>query len=121
MAEAFPLRTQQFEATIAGVTTSFLLTAYADRILVVATQLGTLGTVLQARAEAALDSPASYSVDALLGRRGEPALDLAARRLAEELAAAGCRRPLLLCLGLREHSLAVVRPLVEAVLSHPVW
>lgn len=44
------------------------------------------------RAEAALDGTASYSVDAMLGRRGEPALDLAARRLAEELSAAGCRR-----------------------------
>ena len=44
------------------------------------------------RAEAALDGPASYSVEALLGRRGEPALDLTARRLAEELAAAGCHR-----------------------------
>ena len=44
------------------------------------------------RTEAALDGTASYSVDALLGRRGEPALDLAARRLAEELSAAGCRR-----------------------------
>ena len=44
------------------------------------------------RAEAALDGTTSYSVDTLLGRRGEPALDLAARRLAEELCAAGCRR-----------------------------
>lgn len=49
MAAPFPLRTQQFEASIDGTQTAFLLTAYADRILVVATQLGTLGTMLHAR------------------------------------------------------------------------
>jgi len=38
-----------------------------------------------------------------------------------QLAVARARRPLLLCLGLREHSLAAVRGLVEAVLAHPVW
>ena len=48
MAAPFPLCTQQFEASIDGTQTAFLLTAYTDRILVVATQLGTLGTVLHA-------------------------------------------------------------------------
>lgn len=49
MAAPFPLRTQQFEASIDGTQTAFLLTAYTDRILVVATQLGTLGTLLHAQ------------------------------------------------------------------------
>ncbi len=51
--------------------------------------------------EAVLDGTASYSVDTLLGRRGEPALDLAARRLVEELAGAGCTRCAAAGLGAR--------------------
>ena len=56
MAAPFPLRTQQFEASIDGTQTAFLLTAYTDRILVVATQLGTLGTMLHARCAQPLPS-----------------------------------------------------------------
>ncbi len=56
MAAPFPVRTQQFDASIGGVPTAFLLSAYSDRILVVATQLGTLGTVLQARCVCAAPS-----------------------------------------------------------------
>lgn len=49
MAPAFPVNTQEFTTDIDGVSTSFIISAYADRIMVVATQLGTFGTVLSAR------------------------------------------------------------------------
>jgi proteasome assembly chaperone 3 len=49
MAARFPVRSQQFDANVAGVPTAFLLSAYSDRVMIVATQLGTLGTVMHAR------------------------------------------------------------------------
>ena len=49
MVAAFPVRTCEFFAEVGGMETAFLLSAYADRILVIVTQLGTLGTVQSAK------------------------------------------------------------------------
>ncbi len=66
MAAPFPVRTQQFDASIGGVPTAFVLSAYSDRILVIATQLGTLGTVLQARCVYAAPSLVMHAQPLLL-------------------------------------------------------
>ena len=47
--EAFPVRTRQWSAAVEGVPTDFLVSGYADWIMLVATQTGTLGTMMQAR------------------------------------------------------------------------
>ena len=49
MAPAFPVRTRQFIAEVGGAEASFVLSGYADRVMVVVTQVGTLGTIQQAR------------------------------------------------------------------------
>ena len=49
MAPAFPVRTRQFSAELGGADATFVLSSYADRIMVIVTQLGTLGTVQMAR------------------------------------------------------------------------
>jgi hypothetical protein len=49
MSSSFPVKTLEFSVPIQGTATNFFLSAYADRIMVVATQLGTLGTVQLAR------------------------------------------------------------------------
>ena len=49
MAQNFPVRTQQWTADVSGVNTDFLLLLYADRLMVVATQLGALGTIQSAK------------------------------------------------------------------------
>lgn len=120
---AFPAPTAQFTAQIGGQPAYLALTAYADRLMVVCTQLGTLGAVLAAERETSLGSGPTYRVDTLLGRRDDPLPELAARQLAERLADAGCDRPLLLCLALAKGALtpAAVAELIDAVLQHPVW
>ena len=49
MVAAFPVRTCEFSAEVGGMEMAFLMSAYADRILVIVTQLGTLGTVQSAK------------------------------------------------------------------------
>lgn len=43
------MRTQQWEADVGGTRTDFLSTLYTDRLMVVATQLGALGTIQSAK------------------------------------------------------------------------
>ena len=49
MAQSFPVRTQQWSADVSGITTDFVSSLYADRLMIVATQLGALGTIQSAK------------------------------------------------------------------------
>lgn len=120
---ALPCRSESFSAEVGGHAADFLLTAYADRLLVVCTQLGTLGSILAAQRETVLGGGATYQVDTLLGPREQPLAELCTRQLAERLAAAGCAQPLLLCLALHREGLTRqgVQQVINAVLAHPVW
>ena len=124
------MATQQFSADISGQPTEFLFSAYSDRLLLIITQVGTLGTIVRAEREEVLGvggSSGTYRLDTLVGSRDDPALDLCARQLAQLVAEAGCSKPLLLCLGLRRHAgstqaaAQAVRELLEAAKAHPVW
>lgn len=46
---AFPVRSQQWSAPVGDIMTHFSVTGYSDWVMLVATQTGTLGTVMQAR------------------------------------------------------------------------
>jgi proteasome assembly chaperone 3 len=96
---------RQSSSELGGRPTDFLITTYQDRILVLITQLGTLGTVLHAEKETVLGGGSTFRVDTLLGHRDDPLPELCARQLVEQLAAEGCTLPLLLCLSLDQTSL----------------
>lgn len=119
----FPVQTRTTQCSIGGCETHFQLSGYADRVLVVATQVGTLGTIMQAEKETVLGGGSTYRVETLVGRRDDPLLELCTRQLAERLSEAGCDRPLLLCLGLKKESssLEAVRQVVQTVMDNPVW
>ena len=118
-AAALPAPSSAFTASISGRDTDFLITCYTDRVMVVATQLGTLGTVLHAEKETVLGGGSTYRVDTLLGRRDEPLAELCARQLAERLSDAGCASPLLLCLALDRGALTLqgVQQVVQQVMQ----
>jgi hypothetical protein len=151
--DRFPVRSVEYAATLGGERARLWVSAYANRLMVVASGegAGTLGAMVAAQREAPLGGGAApppgggdagggtYRVDTLLGPRpaGASLPELAARRLAERLDAAGCALPLLLCWGLRTAAggagaaaggagagaadAALVRELADAVLAHPVW
>jgi hypothetical protein len=49
MVQSLPVRTQQWTSDISGINTDFLALLYADRLMIVATQVGALGTIQSAK------------------------------------------------------------------------
>lgn len=107
-----------------GALTQVCISKYLDRLVIIATQLDTLGTVLSAYKETVLGSSGgTYAIDTLLGSRDDPTLELCTRRLAETLCDYGCHLPLLLCLGFEKGALtpSKIKMLIKNILEHPVW
>ncbi|KAL6068589.1 Proteasome assembly chaperone 3 [Balamuthia mandrillaris] len=118
--------TKQFAAVINGVHTEFILTPFADRIFIVITQLGKLGTLITASKEtndvmSGEPQEANYAIDVLLGKRDEPLLALYARRIVELICAKHARRSLLLSLCLKDHSLASLPIILDLLEANKVW
>ena len=90
----------QTEEIIAGLPTQFLLSSYENGALLVVTQLGKLGTLVEANAHVTLDGKvSSFSTRPLLCDRGEGAEALA-RVLCEEGCIKSRSRRLILALAL---------------------
>ena len=104
-----PPRAGQCAVVIDGAHTELLIAEYADRVLVVATQIGKLGTVFQLSRGRPLElgdlafeddgatDAATASVDAVvarvvIGRRDDDALRACARRIADALFAEGLEK-----------------------------
>ncbi|GJP64658.1 hypothetical protein CLOP_g2975 [Closterium sp. NIES-67] len=128
----FPARSRQFSADIEGVPTTFLCLSYDDRLMVVVTQIGTLGTMLYARREqvggaegrgqmGGMEGSSVFNVSVLLGKRDEPLMAACARQLIETLSLQGVTRPLLLCLGLKDHSQKTLKAILQCVVSSRLW
>jgi proteasome assembly chaperone 3 len=125
----FPVSFKQFEASVNGLPTQFSLSAYADRIVIVATQTGTLGTLVHAQKETVLGGGATFQTTTLLGSRDNPLPELCARQLIERISQAGCDQALLLCLGLAAGDRqspantdpGIVRTIIELIMEQPVW
>ncbi|GIL75283.1 hypothetical protein Vretimale_7977 [Volvox reticuliferus] len=118
---AFPVRNRIYARLINGMTTNFVWNLYLDHLLLIITQIGTVGTVVSARKDATFDGRTTFSTSVVVGKRDEPTLELAARQLVEALGELGHSKPVTLCLGLRELSPAVVKELVGAVCEDNVF
>ena len=111
--------TSTFATSLCGRHTDLVVTRFSDKTLVVVTQVGKLGTVLDI-ARDAVDTPGAapgtrpvYSVSVLLGRDTEEVL-LLGRMLAEKLAS---DKPLLVCVGIKDLTPAVAAQVVKYVAS----
>lgn len=91
---------KQFSALVDGVPTEFVLTTFVDRIFILVTQSGKMGTLISASRDAPASS--SYTIATLLGRRDDPVSTLLARQLIEAISSSSTAagKPLLLGLGL---------------------
>ncbi|EFJ49745.1 hypothetical protein VOLCADRAFT_104190 [Volvox carteri f. nagariensis] len=118
---AFPVRNRIFARLINGVTTNFVWNLYLDHLLLIITQIGTVGTVISARQDATFDGRTTFSISVVLGKREDPTLELAARQLVQQLGELGHSRSITLCLGLRDLSPSSVRELVGAVREDHAW
>ena len=115
--------TRSFVATLCGVPTQFVLTAYSNRIFVVVTQSQNFGTLIQASADNPLNmSGTSYSTRVLVGRRDDEVLEAYARTMVELITKrAPNAGPLLLSISIEQHSSEMFHAVMQAVEEHRVW
>ncbi|OIS99831.1 uncharacterized protein LOC107813004 [Nicotiana tabacum] len=116
-----PVQHKKLALDIKGNKTDIVICAYDDHFLVIATQIGSMGTILHARKEEGVLIHPTFSVSVLLGKRDEPMLVACARQIIEHISSTGSSRSLVLSLGLRDHSLPTLKGIVSAVTENCLW
>ncbi|KAL1824623.1 hypothetical protein DCAR_0312704 [Daucus carota subsp. sativus] len=117
----FPVRHKKLSVDITGNRTDIVICSYDDHILVIATQIGSLGTIINARKEEGVLTNPTFHVSVIFGKRDEPVLVACARQLIEHISNSGSSRPLILSLGLKDHSLGTLKGIVSAVIENCMW
>ncbi|CAF1784286.1 BnaC09g42820D [Brassica napus] len=100
----FPVCHRKVSLEIKGNKTEIVICSYDDHILVIATQIGAMGTILHARKEEGMSVEPTFSVSVIFGKRDEPMLVATARRLIDHISSHVPSKPLILSLGLKDHS-----------------
>ena len=127
----FPVRTHETSIHVDGNdqgAATVITSLYADQIMFVVTQLGTLGTIVHAQKETVLGGGTTFSTATLLGARDDPLPELCARQLIERTSQSGCNLPILLCLGLKRgvgrdvgQQRQLINSIVAGCLENPLW
>ena len=65
----FPVLHKNLSLEIKGNKTEVIISRYEDQILVVATQIGTMGTILHARKEEGVSVNPTFNVSVIFGKR----------------------------------------------------
>ncbi|GFP99958.1 proteasome assembly chaperone 3 [Phtheirospermum japonicum] len=114
---SFPIRHTNLSLDIKGHKTDITISGYEDHFLVMATQIGSMGTILHARKEEGVSVDPTFTVSVVFGKRDEPMLLACARQLIEHISNSGSRKALVLSLGLRDHSMETLKGIVSAVIE----
>ncbi|KAI3981481.1 hypothetical protein MKX01_007408 [Papaver californicum] len=117
----FPVPHKKIFVDIKGIKTDIVISSYDDHILVMATQIGAMGTILHARKEEGMAIHPTFSVSVIFGKRNEPMLVACARQLIEQISSSGSPKTLLLSLGLKDHSLDTLKTIVSSVTENRLW
>ncbi|XP_048625139.1 uncharacterized protein LOC106417567 isoform X2 [Brassica napus] len=67
----FPVCHRKVSLEIKGNKTEIVICSYDDHILVIATQIGAMGTILHARKEEGMSVEPTFSVSVIFGKRDE--------------------------------------------------
>ncbi|CAL9230306.1 unnamed protein product [Arabidopsis halleri] len=117
----FPVRHRKISFESKGNKTEIVICSYEDHILVIATQIGAMGTILHARKEEGMSVEPTFSVSVIFGKRDEPMLTATARRLIEHISSIVPSKPLVLSLGLKDHSSETLKEIVATVIENRLW
>ncbi|XP_057983927.1 uncharacterized protein LOC131168487 isoform X2 [Malania oleifera] len=127
-APAFPVPHKKLSVDVKGFKTDVVICSYDDHFLVIATQIGSMGTILQARKEEGVSTQATFNVSVIFGKRDEPMLVACARQLIEHISMlccvysnSGSSRPLVLSLGLKDHSMETLKGIASVVIENRLW
>lgn len=118
---AFPVPHKKLTIDIQGNKTDVVICGYEDHFLVIVTQIGSMGTLLQARKEEGVSVDPTFSVSAIFGKRDEPILLACARQLIENISASGSTKSLVVSLGLKDHSSGTLKAVVSTVIENRLW
>lgn len=111
--------TQTFSSAVDGTPTDFVIMEFVDQVMVIATQVGRLGTLIQARQD---QHTRTYFIETLLGRRDDPLLEICGRQLIEKLSLTGSTKDVMLWLGLSQvSSKASIQGIIQEVARHKPW
>uniref|UniRef100_A0A5B6YPL6 Putative proteasome assembly chaperone 3 n=1 Tax=Davidia involucrata TaxID=16924 RepID=A0A5B6YPL6_DAVIN len=116
-----PVPHNKLSLDVKGNKTDLIICSYDDHFLVIATQIGSMGTILHARKEEGLSIHPTFQVSVIFGKRDEPILVACARQLIEHISSSGSSRPLVLSLGLKDHSVETLKGIVSAVIENRLW
>uniref|UniRef100_I1JZ33 Uncharacterized protein n=1 Tax=Glycine max TaxID=3847 RepID=I1JZ33_SOYBN len=114
----FPVSQLNFSRQIKGNETEIIISRYEDHFMVIATQIGTMGTIIK---EEGVSINPTFNVSVIFGKRDEPMLVACARQLIEHMSLSGSSRPLVLSLGLKDHSVETLKGIVSAVMDNSMW
>ncbi|GLU02068.1 hypothetical protein SLE2022_193380 [Rubroshorea leprosula] len=121
LVQRFPVPCKNLSLDINGNKTELVICSYEDHFLVMASQIGTMGTILHARKEEGVAIHPTFNVSVIFGKRDEPMLVACARQLVEHISSSGSSRPLVLSLGLKDHSMETMKGIVSSVIEHRLW
>ncbi|KAK7351107.1 hypothetical protein VNO77_10293 [Canavalia gladiata] len=121
LAPQFPVSQVNFSREIKGNETEIIISSYEDHFLVIATQIGTMGTIMYARKEEGVSINPTFNVSVIFGKRDEPMLVACGRQLIEHISGSGSSRPLVLSLGLKDHSAETLKGIISAVIDNRIW
>eukprot|EP00882_Tetradesmus_deserticola_P008435 GHRQ01008894.1.p4 GENE.GHRQ01008894.1~~GHRQ01008894.1.p4 ORF type:complete len:129 (+),score=33.35 GHRQ01008894.1:176-562(+) len=111
----FPVAVRTASVEIDGLATDIISNTYLDAVVLIASQLGTMGTIIQAKQDATFEGKSTFSTSVLVGKRDEPLLTVAARQLVEHANSRGITKPLLCCLAFKQHTPETVKQLLAVV------
>ncbi|KAL1365661.1 hypothetical protein HN51_013653 [Arachis hypogaea] len=116
----FPVCHNHFSVVIKGNKTHIIVMSYEDHFQVIATQIGTMGTILHARKEGESINP-TFNVSVIFGKRDEPMLAACAPQLIEKISLSGSSKSLVLSLGLKDHSKETLKGIISTVINNGLW
>ncbi|CAM0947782.1 unnamed protein product [Alopecurus aequalis] len=117
----FPVPHRSLSLDIKGNKTDIVISKYEDKFLVIVTQIGCMGTILTAKKDVSVFSDPTYNVSVLFGKRDEPLLLACARQLIEHISCSGSARPLVISLGLKDHSQGTLKDVISAIIENRLW
>ncbi|KAG0456892.1 hypothetical protein HPP92_022049 [Vanilla planifolia] len=118
---SFPVRQKKASLRIKGTKTDIIVFRYVDYFMVMVTQIGCLGTILHARKEEGISIDPTFNVTVIFGKRDEPLLVACARQLIEHVSSCGSSLPLVLSLGLKDHSPGTLKEIISSVIENRLW
>ncbi|KAF5739620.1 hypothetical protein HS088_TW12G00829 [Tripterygium wilfordii] len=120
-APSFPVPHKKLTLEIKGNKTDIVISSYDDYFLVIATQIGSMGTVIHASKEEGMSIHPTFDVSVVLGKREEPMLVASAQQLIEHISSSGSSKQLVLSLGLKDHSPETLKGIVSTVIENSFW